>query len=230
MKRLLLTAIILLASSVWLSAADFSSSLADMRIQVKARLGIHYKSVGAISDSTLNRLIREAAVTLAPTVIGISRPDTILTVFKQNMYLLDSTVLTVLDVWWRKGDSIKALLYTPRRLWYEQELQTLVGKKGYKSRPSFFDYFRVSDDTCYLTIYPSPIIASETLFVLTRNKVADIATSPTIDELTQADRAKIINYAAYLAALNLGYPDPERYLMGLTIGVPSRTNQDSIKR
>ena len=197
-------------------AADFADDLAEIRLQVKSKLGIAENNITAINDSTLNRFIREAVVTLSPDIIGINRIDTVITLFKQNMYLLDTSVTQVTDVWWRKKDSIKSLTYLPRYQWYQQKLRTLMGKKDYEARPAYFDFLKVRDDTCYLTVYPAPVIHSETLFVLSVAKVENISDATGLSSLSQTDRAKVVNYTAYLTALYLHLPNPEKQLISLS--------------
>jgi hypothetical protein len=172
------------------------------------KMGISYADSVLLPDTVLNEFIREQIVT-QPAGQRILL-DTILTVFRDGDYSLDSLVLRPVSVRWQYLDSVKSLVYMPESLWYEQAVTGLAGKKGYELRPSFFDYFRDTSGIVHLLLYPVPAKQiSDTLYLRSVSKIANIATLDSLVHIPPIERTYILNAVTQQAMMYLRLLAPE---------------------
>ena len=206
-----LVVFLLLAGSV--GAADFLEDFEAYRNLVRAKLNIDVSATAPLTDTIINDFVREAVITTMPLMRGdkIKVIDT--TILRQNVYTLDSTILYIRSVLWNKYDSVKALLYKPQELWYNEvkdgtDPNTTVGKtNGYDKRPSFYDY---DDDNLY--VFPTPSIAGDTLEIYAYRKVPSISAIDSLAVIPQAYRIPVVLYATYLSAFAIGNPNTLAFL------------------
>lgn len=198
MKKLIIVFLILLCGNVL--SADFCETFEEYRRQIKRKMHLDTAST-AISDTTLNHFIREAVIKVMPLIQAIKSTDSFLTVHRQGVYSLDTTVVGVLNVEWSKNDSLKTLIYSPKEVWHEKELKTLSGFKGYDSRPSLYDYI---DNTIYL--YPIPFRNGDSMRVSVYRKLNSISASDSLSLIPQKYRVAVLEYATYITASSLQSP------------------------
>ena len=206
MKKILLLLTVFVFLVPVAKPADFVDGLSEYRAQVKAQLGVSESSSEYVSDSVLNRLIRGAIVKVMPIVKANKEQFTIVTTANTGGYNLDSTVVGVLDVGWRKNDTLKSFLYAPKSKWYEFEVKTALGKDGYEKRPSYYEYI---DGRLFL--YPIPVISGDTIVVDAYTKLENISTASSLSGIPSYYRTAILDYVAYMVAMSKQHPLTDVY-------------------
>lgn len=200
MKKILILLLVLTGGVA--SAADFMDSFSAYRSQIRRKLGVDVTNTTYISDSTLNEYIREGVVMVAPLVKGDRAIRTVNVQYRRTDYTLDSLVTGVQSVTICKNDTVKALLYVPQNLWYQQEHRTTVGQQdGYLKRPSYYDYF---DNT--LLIYPPPTLLGDTIKINTWQKIGNISAVTSLTNLHPFARVAVLKYACWQAAQGRQHP------------------------
>ena len=203
MKKLIIIFLILLCGNVL--SADFCENFEEYRRQIKRNLHLDTAST-AISDTTLNQFIRQGVIKVMPLIQAIKSTDLFVTVHRQGVYTLDSTVVGVLNVEWSKNDSLKSLLYSPKEIWHEKELKTLAGERSYDGRPSFYDYI---DNTIYL--YPVPFRNGDSIRVSVYRKINSISALDSLILIPQKYRVAVLEYATWISARTVQHPLMETF-------------------
>lgn len=206
MKKLIIVFLILLSSGVVYSA-DYAESFADYRSQIKSNLNINTSNTSYVTDTVMNQMIRQAVIMVNASLRPIKNRISITTTHRVGVYSLDTTVLGVIDVSWHKNDSVKTFLFKPKTYWYQGEVQSTFGKKGYEARPSYYDFI---DDEVYL--YPAPFVTGDTITITAWQKVQDLAKYDNLSTIPQQYRVPIVLYATYLIALSKQHPSTATYL------------------
>lgn len=195
MKRILtaLTILVLCMSAI---GADFVLTLSDYRAQIKRRLNVDITNTTWMSDTVMNQFIREAIVTIVPTLEGNTTTKTVITSYGQMSYKIDTNMVSIAEVGWKSGDTVRWLAFVPRDKWSVLTHQsTNGGDDPYLQRPSVYD---VSDDSIF--VFPIPTFSDDTLMYIGPIKITNIATASSFSGIPQHRREKILNYATYLVA------------------------------
>lgn len=206
MKKLIMVFFILLSSGVVYSA-DYAETFAGYRSQIKSNLNINTSNTSYVTDTVMNQMIRQAVIMVNASLRPIKNRISITTTHRQGVYSLDTTVLGVIDVSWHKNDSVKSFLFKPKTYWYQGEVQSTFGKKGYDARPSYYDFI---DDEIYL--HPAPFVTGDTIIVTAWQKVQSISASDNLSTIPQQYRVPVVLYATYLVALSKQHPATAVYL------------------
>jgi hypothetical protein len=159
-----------------------------------------------MTDSVLNQLIREAVVTVNPIIHGYKTTKTFLTSFESSTYPLDS-LIGIMSVQWRHGDSIRSIVYMPREKWVELQNQNTWGADNpYLERPSVYDY---TDDQ--ITLFPVPT-SSDTIQIVGFQKIPNITIISQVSQIPQKYRVAILKYATWLVARAKQHPQALTFL------------------
>jgi hypothetical protein len=198
MKRLLFTILIMfMVTRTAVNAADFVLTLPDYRAQIKRRLNIDISNSVWMTDSVMNQLIREAIVTVLPTIEGVQTTKRFTTTPERMAYPIDSTVVSVYNVGWKAQDTVRWFQRIPMSRWSMLTNQnTYGGDDPYLERPAVYD---LSDDSIFL--FPIPTMSDDTILYMGTQKITNIATRDTINAIPQDKRIPILNYATYLVAV-----------------------------
>jgi len=170
-------------------------SFAEYRAQIRLSAGVTDTSTAFATDTVLNRFIRLSVVHVNNLLKTYKATTSAVTAYHDGSYALDS-VLGVIYVEWSKNDSLKALLYAPKNQWYQLGVQKIVDKSGYEQRPSYYDFV---GGTLYL--YPSPVIAGDTIMVTYRGKIGNVSAAASLTNIEQQYRTAVLAYATYRVAL-----------------------------
>lgn len=194
MKRLILIVAQLLCMAGVASAIDLDNLL-DYRHQMRRNLGLDTASTNALSDTSANEFVREAVMTVIPSGRYLREEFKFVTSYRDLDYSLDTSLVAVEAVVWTKNDSLKALTYAPMSAWVGADITNLVGENGYNRRPSRYDYI---EGTIYLN--PTPVVAGDTIRVVARTRVKNIAGAVDMSSIPQQFRWPILKCATWLAA------------------------------
>lgn len=203
MRRLIFLLLLLLP--VGASAADeLFNNMDDALIYMRQTLGYTTASSNALSDSAGRFFLRSGIVTINPIIRGDKVEWVFTLTYHQNAYAIDSNIIGVLSVEWKKLDSVKSLVYVPRAMWYNMEHQSSKGQRGRLARPSYYDY---NED--YLYLYPVPTEktgAYDTIRVLGYRSVSDLDTVTSLTFMPEAYRVAVVKWAAWQAARARQHP------------------------
>lgn len=178
------------------NGSDYMDATVDYRSMIKRKNGIATASTQWLSDSTLNELVKEGVIEVSNVVGPYVGTKNVYTQYKQMTYPLDSLVLRVIDVSWKKGDSIKSLIPKPMNDWASINRKFCEGYTDYEARPDV--YWRVGSS---LNVYPAPYIEAETLLVTARLRIPNITAGSSLTLIPQNYRVAILKYATWQAAL-----------------------------
>ena len=178
------------------------SSFSSIREQVRNRLNLSASSTSYLSDSTINGHIRTGIIEVNPLLRGVKGTNTFVTTLNQNTYSLDSLAIGVVAAEWSYNDTVKALNYVPRARWYELETKTTrVGKDGWGSRPSAYDY-----TYSQIILYPTPTKSGDTIKVTSWKRITGMDTLTTLSAMPEAYREAVLNYVVWQVALSKQHP------------------------
>lgn len=205
MKKLFVLLLVLLGVAAL--AADYMDSFSTYRAQIRRTIGVDIADVTYVSDSSLNDYIREGVVLAGGLTKGEKAIRTVTTHFMRNDYAMDSLITGVMSVVISKNDTVKALLYVPQTLWFQQEHRTTVGQDDpYLRRPSYYDYY---DGT--ILVYPTPTLAGDTIKATCWQKVANISGATSLTSLHPLARVVVLKYATWQAAKAKQHPMTEMF-------------------
>ena len=207
MRRLLVLLIFLLFCTT-IQGADVLEVFEQYRHGIKQSLGLDIAS-SAIADTTLNEYVRRAVFQIIPLLQPRMIEDTIgPTTANDNVYSLDTLTIGISSVQWRTRDSIKSLIYAPREVWYQLNVDPNLANEEnpYNKRPSYYDY---ADSQIFL--YPIPTIANDTFYVMSWYKVQAIVALDSLIKIPVQYRVAILSYATYLAARSKTHPQTELF-------------------
>ena len=204
MKKLFFLLTLLLATSVL--SADYADSFSEYRIQVKNALGVEITNSTWVSDTTMNDMIRQAVIAVGPIVRPKKEQFSFITTYMSGTYDLDSTVLGISDIYWRKNDSLKTFTYMPKQSWYQSEVRVLTGKTGFEMQPTYYDF---EDDKLFL--FPIPINNGDTIVYDAFTKVIDVSASTDLSTIPQQYRTAILDYVCYRVAVLKQHPLTDIY-------------------
>lgn len=199
MKRILL-ALLLLLFAAPLSASDSTLYLTFDQIAVAARgsLGYDTTSTVGLSDAANARFAREGLLALQPFMKGDEVEWIFTTTYMEHRYAIDSDIVWISSVTWRKQDSAKVLLPITMKNWGQVEHKHTMGAKNYLAHPSYYDW---SD--AYLLLYPIPSLKSgayDTIRVIGYQAVSDLDTITTMTHLKERYRIAVKKYVTWQAA------------------------------
>ncbi len=211
MRKYLL--IILLASSV--QGADILENFKNYRHLIRQAFDVDTVDTDFMDDSTLNQFVRISVITLTAPLQSNKKIFTDTTVFRQKQYALDSTIVTIYDVFWEKQDTIRPLAYMKVGNWSKGigDLKKFLADEGQslEKRPYFYDF---TDDE--ILLYPTPINGGDTIKIMALRKVPSLSAVDSLATVPQNYRAPIYHYACWLVARAKQHPLKEDYRLGYT--------------
>jgi len=219
-KKIIFLLVLGLATTSW--SLDYGDSFLQYRNQIKRKLGHDTASVEP-NDSIYNYMIREAVIKVMPIIRAGKKSFSFVTTYRSNSYALDTTVNGVFSLYWSKNDSIKTLIKAPMEEWYKlmkSDETILSGKKGYQSRPTYWDY---RDSTVIL--FPTPTRSGDTIRYDAYIKVIGIGEDDNLSSIPQKYRVVIVEYATYLMAQILQHPNVTTYKKDFSESVAILTNR-----
>ena len=206
MKKILLIMIIMvLATNV--GAVDYLDNFTDYRWAMRRALGLDTTSQRVLDDTTANQFIREGVYHVTPVLSLRQKEFTFATTYKNNRYALDTLIMEIIAVEWFNLDSIKTIIFAPKKSWYQLPIkQTADEPMAYSRRPSYYDY---TDSLIFL--YPVPIIVGDSIRILASTRLPDFNIKDTLEIVPIEYRDAILKYATYLAARSKAHPQTELF-------------------
>ena len=209
MKRVILVFILSMFVCPIASAADYLETFVDYRWEMRRALGLDTTSSGVLDDTTANQFIRQAVFQITPILKPRLIEERILTVANNNIYSLDTLTIGISSVQWRRKDSAKSLIYAPRSVWYQLQVNPNITNEEnpYDQRPSYYDY---ADSQIFL--YPIPGIANDSIYIMSWFKLPTIYAGDSLFQIPVQYRSAVLRYAVYLVAQSRRHPLTEMYL------------------
>lgn len=201
MKRLLLFVVLIFFVTPLYAADLFLNDFQDYRHGIRTALGMD-TSATALTDTSLNVFVREAIYHIVPITQFRAREFSFATTYKNSKYELDTAIMEIISVEWFELDSIKTMIYAPRKTWYSLPLKLTSSEPGaYERRASYYDY---TDSLIF--IYPLPIKADDSIRILASAKLPDLVTKDTLGMVPIEYRLAVQANAIYRAARSRSHP------------------------
>lgn len=207
MKRWLLILLLLPISP----SAEILDSIDDYAVEMRMALGFKTASTNNLDDTTAHTFIRESFNKMTSMLRPIKRVETFTTSYRQNTYSLPDSVIGVISVYWRRGDSIKSLQYLPIDDWSRTIQEGTTGKqKGKDSRPTYYDYI---DDKIF--VYPAPTNWGglvDTFRIVTWGRQVSLDTAKDLSQMPVQYRGAVLDYATMKAAVRRQHPFTQLFI------------------
>lgn len=202
MKKLLL-ALLLLPT---LCSAQFLGTRDDYIAQTRLKLGLNGSASGMLTDTTASSFLTEAIVQIVPSDGYIRKVTTITSVREQASYDLDTTLVKIDRIFWKKNDTTKSIVYAPTEAWDKMAHKTTRGTTDpYLRRPSYYDK---TPDSVYL--FPPPTISGDTYYVIGWHRLADAASATDLTLIPEQYRTPILNYMVWGVAASRNMPQADK--------------------
>ena len=210
MKKLLLVLFLLLPISLSIDA-EILDDIDDYAIEMRMSLGFLTASSNNLDDTTAHTLVREAVNKMTAILRPIKRVETFTTLYRENTYSLPDSVIGVVSVYWRRGDSIKSLQYLAIDDWTRTIQGSNEGEQtGAGKRPIYYDYI---DDMIF--VYPAPTnwgSLVDTFRIVTWGRMDGLDTTTDLSEMPVQYRNAVLDYATMKAAARRQHPMTQLFI------------------